>query len=288
MQIVHTVAQVRRQVCDWKAAGLTVGFVPTMGNLHAGHLSLITTAREKADKVVASIFVNPTQFGPNEDFDTYPRTLDADATQLRAAGCDLIFAPSVEAMYPDNNLTWVDVDELGKHLCGANRPGHFRGVSTVVCKLLNIVGADIACFGEKDFQQLAVIRRMVKDLFIPVEIIGVATMREANGLAMSSRNGYLSADEKQQAALIHQVLQTIKQEIGAGERDYSALCSEHSQTLEKQGFKVDYLEVVDGEHLTPSPTLATTTSTWPSSHLIIAIAAKLGSTRLIDNVSLAV
>src|SRR5690554_8009951 len=198
MQTVHTIAELRQQVRDWRQAGLKVAFVPTMGNLHAGHISLVETARRHADKVVASIFVNPTQFGPSEDFDSYPRTLDADSAKLAAGHCDLLFAPSIDEMYPEKNRTWVDVDDLGDYLCGASRPGHFRGVTTVVSKLFNIVQPDVACFGEKDFQQLAIIRRMSQDLFFPIEIIAVATARESNGLAMSSRNGYLSAAQKEQ------------------------------------------------------------------------------------------
>jgi pantoate--beta-alanine ligase len=280
MEIVHTIADVRLQVRQWQSTGLSVAFVPTMGNLHAGHISLVEAARQHADRVVASIFVNPTQFGPNEDFDAYPRTLDADAGQLRNAHCDLLFAPSVDEMYPDKNLTWVDVDALGDHLCGASRPGHFRGVTTVVSKLFNIVGPDIACFGEKDFQQLAVIRRMVKDLFMPVQIIGVPTLREPSGLAMSSRNGYLSAEEKQQAAHINKVLQALSAAIEAGDSNYRALESKHSQTLETLGFKVDYLNIANADTLAPA--------TSPDRHLVIAVAAKLGVTRLIDNVTLVV
>lgn len=280
MDIVHTIADLRQQVRDWRRAGLSVGFVPTMGNLHAGHISLICAARQQADRVVASIFVNPTQFGPNEDFDTYPRTLNADAEQLRSAQCDLLFAPSVDEIYPDKNLTWVDVDSLGDYLCGSRRPGHFRGVTTVVSKLLNIVSPDIICLGQKDFQQLAIIRRMVKDLFIPVQIIAVPTLREPNGLAMSSRNGYLSVEAKQQAAHINKVLQALSAVIQAGSNDYRALESEYLQTLETSGFNVDYLSIANADTLMPA--------TSPDSHLVVAVAAKLGVTRLIDNVTLVV
>ena len=280
MKTVHTIAEVRQQVRDWKMAGLKVGFVPTMGNLHAGHIHLVTECRQRADKVVASVFVNPTQFGPSEDFDAYPRTLEADQVQLAEAGCDLLFAPSVDEMYPRQNLTWVDVDELGNYLCGAARPGHFRGVTTVVSKLFNIVQPDLACFGEKDFQQLAVIRRMTSDLFFPVEIVGVPTVREESGLAMSSRNGYLSAQEKAQAAELQATLRAMRAEIEGGEEDWRALESKYSQTLEAKGFKVDYLSVSNAESMAPA--------TLPDSHLVIAVAAKLGSTRLIDNVQVAV
>ncbi|MFN3714666.1 MAG: pantoate--beta-alanine ligase [Alcanivoracaceae bacterium] len=280
MRTVHTIAEVRQQVRDWRQAGLTIGFVPTMGNLHAGHISLIDEARHHADKVVASIFVNPTQFGPSEDFASYPRTLDADSEKLATAGCDLLFAPSVDEMYPEKNRTWVDVDDLGDHLCGASRPGHFRGVSTVVSKLFNIVLPDIACFGEKDFQQLAIIRRMVQDLFFPVRIIGVATAREANGLAMSSRNGYLSAAQKAQAGAIHATLQALKARIEAGERDYPALVQAGTDQLTQAGFAVDYLSISHAGTLAPAAL--------PDRQLLIAVAAKLGATRLIDNVSLSI
>lgn len=277
MLTVHSIAEVRDQVRAWKQAGLRVGFVPTMGNLHAGHISLVREALKHSDRVVASVFVNPTQFGPSEDFDSYPRTLDADSRQLAEAGCHLLFAPSVDEMYPEKNRTWVDVDDLGNYLCGASRPGHFRGVTTVVSKLFHIVQPDVACFGEKDFQQLAILRRMVRDLFFPVEIIGVPTCREASGLAMSSRNGYLSDAEKAQAAEIHKVLQALKDEIRVQSGDYRALESKYSQTLEGKGFKVDYLSIANADTLAPA--------TLPDRHLVIAVAAKLGSTRLIDNVS---
>lgn len=280
MKTVHSIAELRQQVRDWRQAGLRVGFVPTMGNLHAGHISLIDEARRHADKVVASIFVNPTQFGPSEDFDSYPRTLQADSEKLQAAQCDLLFAPSVDEMYPQKNRTWVDVDELGDHLCGASRPGHFRGVSTVVSKLFNIVLPDIACFGEKDFQQLAIIRRMVQDLFIPVQIIGVPTAREANGLAMSSRNGYLSAAQKDQASAIYATLQDLKARIQGGERDFAALVKLGTDRLAQAGFAVDYLTISNADTLAPAGS--------PDSHLLIAVAAKLGTTRLIDNVTLSI
>lgn len=280
MHTVHTIDEVRQQVRGWRQAGLTVGFVPTMGNLHAGHISLISEARRHADRVVASIFVNPTQFGPSEDFDSYPRTLTADSEQLSAAHCDLLFAPSVDEMYPEKNRTWVDVDDLGDHLCGASRPGHFRGVSTVVSKLFNIVLPDVACFGEKDFQQLAIIRRMARDLFFPVTIIGVATAREANGLAMSSRNGYLSDAQKQQASAIFATLSALKRTIAEGERDYPVLVQQGIERLTQAGFSVDYLMISNADTLAPA--------TSPDRHLVIAVAAKLGTTRLIDNVTLSI
>jgi|SRR5690554_1112208 len=280
MQTVHTIAELRQQVRDWRQAGLKVAFVPTMGNLHAGHISLVETARRHADKVVASIFVNPTQFGPSEDFDSYPRTLDADSAKLAAGHCDLLFAPSIDEMYPEKNRTWVDVDDLGDYLCGASRPGHFRGVTTVVSKLFNIVQPDVACFGEKDFQQLAIIRRMSQDLFFPIEIIAVATARESNGLAMSSRNGYLSAAQKEQAAELYAVLQQLKSQIEAGERDYPELVKVSTKKLTQAGFSVDYLSINSASTLAPA-TLA-------DQQLVVAVAAKLGTTRLIDNISLSI
>lgn len=277
MQTLHTIAEIRAQIGRWKHDGLRVGFVPTMGNLHVGHISLISAALQHADRVVASVFVNPTQFGPNEDFDAYPRTLADDQRQLAEAGCHLLFAPSVDEIYPEKNRTWVDVDDLGDYLCGASRPGHFRGVTTVVSKLFNIVQPDIACFGEKDFQQLAIIRRMAKDLFMPLEIIGVPTARNANGLALSSRNGYLSDAEKTQASALYRTLQQIKQRIEDGANDYSALLASASNELSQLGFSMDYLSIADAATLAPA--------TANSNELVIAVAAKLGKTRLIDNVT---
>ncbi|MTT52183.1 pantoate--beta-alanine ligase [Alcanivorax sp. VBW004] len=281
MQTVHSVAQVREYVRGWHNKGLSVGFVPTMGNLHDGHISLIREARARCDVVVVSIFVNPTQFGPNEDFDRYPRTLDADAAALVEAGTDLLFAPSVEEMYPlGQNQTWVDVDQLGDYLCGASREGHFRGVTTVVSKLLNIVQPDVAVFGEKDFQQLAILRRMCEELLFPVKIVGAATSRETDGLARSSRNGFLSDSERTLAPQLYAHLQQLKADIDAGERDYRALESRISQSLDTAGFSVDYLTIVNTKTLAPAGPQDT--------DLVAAVAAKLGSTRLIDNISLAV
>ena len=265
----------------WHRKGQSVGFVPTMGNLHDGHISLVREARTRCDVVVVSIFVNPTQFGPNEDFDRYPRTLDADAAALVEAGADLLFAPSVEEMYPlGQNQTWVDVDQLGDHLCGASREGHFRGVTTVVSKLLNIVQPDVAIFGEKDFQQLAILRRMCEELLFPVKIVGAATSRETDGLARSSRNGFLSESERTLAPQLYALLQQVKTEIIGGERNYRALESRTSQSLNSTGFSVDYITIANARTLAPAGP--------DDTDLIIAVAAKLGSTRLIDNISLAV
>ncbi|WP_288367917.1 pantoate--beta-alanine ligase [uncultured Alcanivorax sp.] len=281
MQTAHSVAQVREHVRGWHRKGQSVGFVPTMGNLHDGHISLVREARTRCDVVVVSIFVNPTQFGPNEDFDRYPRTLDADAAALVEAGADLLFAPSVEEMYPlGQNQTWVDVDQLGDHLCGASREGHFRGVTTVVSKLLNIVQPDVAIFGEKDFQQLAILRRMCEELLFPVKIVGAATSRETDGLARSSRNGFLSESERTLAPQLYALLQQVKTEIIGGERNYRALESRTSQSLNSTGFSVDYITIANARTLAPAGP--------DDTDLIIAVAAKLGSTRLIDNISLAV
>ena len=281
MQTVHTVSQVREYVRGWHQKGLSVGFVPTMGNLHDGHISLIKEARARCDVVVVSIFVNPTQFGPNEDFDRYPRTLDADAAALVDASTDLLFAPSVDEMYPSGqNQTWVDVDALCEHLCGASREGHFRGVTTVVAKLFNIVQPDVAVFGEKDFQQLAILRRMSEELLFPVKIVGAPTSRESDGLARSSRNGFLTESERTLAPQIYQTLQTLKADIEGGEQDYRALEQRYRDSLNQAGFQVDYLTVANARRLAPASAGDT--------DLVVAVAAKLGNTRLIDNVSLAV
>jgi pantoate--beta-alanine ligase len=278
MQTVHTVTAVRAQVRAWQQAGESVAFVPTMGNLHEGHITLVREGRKAANRVVCSIFVNPTQFGPNEDFDKYPRTLDADALKLSAAGCDLLFAPAVEEMYPNGKTqTVVHVPGLGDALCGKSRPGHFDGVSTVVSKLFHIVPADIALFGEKDFQQLAIIRRMATDLCFPVQIIGVPTVREASGLAMSSRNGYLTAEQKQTAAVIYRSLCAARDEILGGRRDYTAVASEAARNISNAGLLIDYLDIRDSKDLTPASEA--------TRDLVIAAAARLGSTRLIDNIA---
>jgi len=271
---------IRTTVNQWKQAGKTVGFVPTMGNLHDGHLALIAKARQHADHVVASIFVNPAQFGPGEDFASYPRTLAEDARKLAAAHTDVLFAPPAEEIYPDRNQTWVEVDNLGESLCGASRPGHFRGVTTVVSKLFNIVQPDLACFGEKDYQQLAIIRRMTRDLNFPIRIISVPTVREADGLALSSRNGYLTGSERSLAPSIHETLHSIRESVLAGDRDYANLTTMARETLDGLGFTTDYIEIVNADSLEAAGP--------DDSRLVIAAAAWLGKTRLIDNVSLTI
>lgn len=268
----------RDHIARWRGEGARIGFVPTMGNLHAGHLRLIEVAREHCACVVASIFVNPLQFGPGEDFARYPRTPDADCMALERAGTDLAFMPDVPTMYPRplEYMTRVAVPELSAILEGAHRPGHFDGVTTVVARLFNLVQPDVAVFGEKDWQQFAIIRRMVADLGWPIELVGVPTVREPDGLAMSSRNGYLSATERQQAPQLQRELATVAAAVRAGERDYGALCADAMRHLKMAGWRVDYVELRD------AATLAGPTS--DSRRLVVLGAAWLGTTRLIDNV----
>ncbi|MFP1680830.1 pantoate--beta-alanine ligase [Alloalcanivorax sp. C16-2] len=279
MERLHAVAEVRERVTQWRRESRAVGLVPTMGNLHDGHLSLVREARRHCERVVVSVFVNPTQFGPGEDFDAYPRTLEADAERLREAGVEMLFAPTVEAMYPlGANRTWVEVDALGDHLCGADRPGHFRGVATVVSKLFNIVQPDVAVFGEKDFQQLAILRRMATELLFPIRIIGAPTAREADGLAMSSRNGFLTETERARAPLLQQHLQDARRAVEQGERDFRALEKRLTVSLADHGFEVDYLTVANADTLAPAGP--------DDRDLLIAAAARLGKPRLIDNLTL--
>jgi pantoate--beta-alanine ligase len=277
MLIVHSIAELRAQVTAWKRAGERVAFVPTMGNLHRGHLQLVARARELAPRTVASIFVNPLQFGPNEDYAGYPRTLDEDSHQLSVAGLDLLFAPSVAEMYPRPlaTMTQVTVPELPAVLCGASRLGHFDGVTTVVSKLFNMVQPDLAVFGEKDWQQLVIIRRMAADLDLPVDIVGVPTVREADGLALSSRNGYLSAEQRAIAPTLYATLQAAAQRLRAGERDYAALETQAQTDLAAAGFQPDYFEIRRPDDLC-RPGGAET-------ELRIFAAARLGRARLIDN-----
>jgi len=281
LQVVSRIADVRAQVADWRARGERVVFVPTMGNLHAGHVSLLEVARRHGERFIASIFVNPMQFGPNEDFAHYPRTPHDDERMLAAAGCDLMFMPSVEEIYPNGAgpATRVEVPGLSSVLCGAFRPGHFEGVSTVVAKLFNIVAPDAAVFGEKDWQQLTVIRRMVADLCIPIEIVGAPTVREADGLAMSSRNQYLSAAERELAPVIYRTLSRAVERLAAGERDFLGLEAEASQRLSEAGLRPDYVAVRDS-----------TTLEMPGSgtrEFVVLTAARLGKARLIDNLRVA-
>lgn len=273
---VTTVAELRDFVHQAKFKGLSVGFVPTMGNLHAGHMSLIKHANKQCDVVIASIFVNPLQFNVQSDLTNYPRTLEQDQALLTENGCNLLFAPTVSEMYPNGqeSQSIVSVPDVSMGLCGGSRPGHFDGVATVVSKLFNMVQADKAFFGEKDFQQLAVIRKMVADLCIPVEIIGVATERNEEGLALSSRNGYLSANELALAPAIFKALNEVATAIQQG-NDFATTLDETQQRLSKQGFKVDYLALCRESDLKPATT--------DDDKLVILVAAFLGSARLIDN-----
>jgi pantoate--beta-alanine ligase len=279
LPIVRTVADLRAQVRAWRATGQSIGFVPTMGALHEGHLSLVRLARTRADRVVASVFVNPTQFGPHEDFDAYPRDEARDAGLLAAAGCELMFAPSVAEMYPQGASTTVTVAGVSEPLDGPARPGHFAGVATVVTKLLNQSAPDVAVFGEKDYQQLQVIRRLVRDLDIPVEIIGGPTARAPDGLALSSRNAYLTETERAVAPALHRALQAAAQALRAGGRvdaaEAAALAS-----IRAAGFgSVDYFEVRGADDLArlgPGPV---------NGAARLLTAARIGKTRLIDNIA---
>ncbi len=280
--LTHVVLdELRATLAAWRKGGERIAFVPTMGNLHAGHLDLIVEARHRADRVVASIFVNPMQFGEGEDFDAYPRTLEADTAKLTEAGVDLLFAPTVSAIYPSGarQQTRVEVPGLSDLLCGASRPGHFIGVATIVCKLFNMVQPDLAVFGEKDYQQLMVIRRMVADLAMPIRIIGKSTVREPDGLAMSSRNGYLSAEQRGVAPLLYGTLQSTAEALKTGNRDFSDLESAAQRILREAGFRPDYFVIRRAGDLA-APEQA-------EDSLVILAAAYLGTTRLIDNLIVA-
>ncbi len=276
MQILSTVAEIRARMDNERA----VAFVPTMGNLHEGHLSLIRRAREYGDCVVASIFVNPLQFGPNEDFDKYPRTLDADCAKLQGLA-DVMFAPSVNEMYPEKQAVFVEPPQIAVELCGATRPGHFRGMATVVLKLLNIVQPQVALFGKKDYQQLHIIRRMVAQLNLPVRIIGGETVRAAGGLALSSRNRYLNGAERGEATLLYQTLQEMKLAILQGGRDFEQLQQHAVEALAARGWRVDYVEVRNQTDLQPAGPVQ---GNLAQRELVILAAATLGNTRLLDNV----
>ncbi|HEV2263694.1 MAG TPA: pantoate--beta-alanine ligase [Stellaceae bacterium] len=273
--VAGTVAELRRAVAAWRGARASVALVPTMGALHAGHLALVARAKALAPHVVASIFVNPTQFGPNEDLSRYPRDVDGDRRKLAAVGCDLAFIPAVAEMYPEGAVARVDPGPLATVLEGQFRPGHFAGVATIVAKLLLQAGPDVAVFGEKDFQQLLVIRRVVRDLDIPICIEAVPTVRESDGLALSSRNAYLSADERARAPLLHRTLRDVARGFAGGD---AAAPDRGIEALLAGGFtKVDYLAVRDAETLDPPR---------PSRPARVLAAAWLGRTRLIDNVAL--
>jgi pantoate--beta-alanine ligase len=276
LQIIEQIADLRAALAPHRRKGLSIGLVPTMGNLHAGHVSLLEAARAVCDVVVASIFVNPLQFGPGEDLSRYPRTFAADCDALAAAGCDYLFAPQPEAIYPGGMAaqTVVTIPHISKLHCGLSRPGHFDGVCTVVCKLFNIVQPDRAWFGLKDYQQFHLIRTMVEDLNIPVALTGMPIIREAGGLALSSRNGYLSADQKQQATALYRSLQEAAQAIEQ-DRDFRSIEQAALKTLQDAGMTPDYFTVCDSSTLLPA--------TGSEDSLVILAAAWLGTTRLIDN-----
>jgi pantoate--beta-alanine ligase len=277
MDIIVRSADLRRLVTQWRTGGERVAFVPTMGNLHQGHGDLVRRAAQLADRVVVSVFVNPMQFGPNEDFAAYPRTPDEDRALLESLGADVLFTPEVEEMYPlgQATSTRVQVPDLDGILCGAFRPGHFVGVATIVAKLLNLVQPDVALFGEKDYQQLMIIRRAATDLCMPMEIVGVPTTREADGLAMSSRNRYLSADERRLAPHIFAALETARRAIESGDKDFAELEQAGFEALKRNGFKPDYFSIRDAASLGEPTTAA---------DVVILTAARIGRARLIDNV----
>ncbi|WP_341707325.1 pantoate--beta-alanine ligase [Halopseudomonas sp.] len=277
MNTLHTIAQVRAAVSRARQEGKRIGMVPTMGNLHAGHIALVEKALQRTDYVVVSIFVNPMQFGPGEDLDSYPRTLAEDQEKLLDVGAHLVFAPNASEMYPEgmDGHTRVSVPVVSEGLCGGSRPGHFEGVATVVSKLLNIVGPDIAVFGQKDYQQLAVIRKMAQDLCLPVQIMGHPTIRAEDGLALSSRNGYLSAEQRAIAPVLQQTLQQIAAEVQSGRCDYAQIINEASQRLSDVGMRPDYLDLRDAGNLAQVDD--------QTSELVVLAAAYLGTTRLIDN-----
>lgn len=280
MNIYHTVSGLRAEIRERRLNGESIGFVPTMGNLHEGHLQLVRQAKAQCDVVVVSIFVNPLQFGLNEDWEKYPRTFQDDAKKLEIEGCDFLFHPDENEIYPNGmaDQTRVVVPTMTDILCGASRPGHFEGVTTVVSKLLHIVQPDTAIFGIKDYQQLAVIRRMVEDLCIPVDIIGAPIARDFDGLALSSRNGYLGEDERPRVKVLYEVLCWCRDQIESGERDFTALEIQADKTLENSGFRTDYVSIRNSKTLEPAA--------HDDNQLTILGAMFTKGARLIDNISL--
>ncbi len=281
IEVCTSVSQFRSATDAARSLGGGLGFVPTMGALHAGHLRLVEVAKRHAGRVSVSIFVNPTQFGPNEDFERYPRTLERDVELLRGVGADLVFAPPADEIYPAGERTRVDVAGLADHLCGPFRPGHFQGVATVVTKLLVAAGPCTAVFGRKDYQQLKIIERLARDLLLPVRVIGEPTVRDADGLALSSRNAYLKPDERARALSIPRALAAAAAAFDAGQRDASALIEPVRAALAAAGLRADYAEIADPDRLSPLE---------PGAHVgaraLIALAAFCGTTRLIDNLVL--
>jgi len=278
MELIRTIPEARCAIAGAKLAARSVGLVPTMGALHEGHASLIRQCRRECAFTVVSVFVNPTQFGPHEDLAAYPRTLDADAALCRELGADVVFAPNAQEMYPREQLAWVNVERLGEHLCGATRPGHFRGVCTVVLKLFNALTPDRAYFGEKDFQQLAILTRMAGDLNVPVQIVPCPTVRESDGLAISSRNRYLSDDQRRQAPSLYKALTHAREMVRHGQTDAQAILEAVRQIVEAHpDASVDYISLVDKELLQPLARVDR-----PG---VLAMAVRLGPARLIDNIS---
>jgi pantoate--beta-alanine ligase len=279
MRTISSAAEMTALAKEAKRSGKSVGFVPTMGALHAGHLSLVSAGRARTDVLVTSIFVNPTQFGPKEDFSKYPRTLEKDSEQLVDAGVDYLFCPTVEEMYPKDASTWVTVEGISERLDGKSRPGHFRGVTTVVSKLFNIVLPDLAFFGQKDAAQVAVIRKMVRDLNFDVHIFVCPTVRESDGLAMSSRNVYLSPEQRKQALVLYRSLMRVRLLVDRGEKDAGQLIAAAKQVIaEEPAVRLDYFEIVSNETLEPIANI--------SNGPLVAVAAYVGQTRLIDNLLL--
>lgn len=279
MRILHSIPETRAALRAMRAAGRSIGFVPTMGALHEGHLSLVRASRASCDATVASIFVNPMQFAPNEDFSKYPRTFEADCAALDREGVEILFAPSAEEMYLPGASTFVDVEDVGARLDGVSRPGHFRGVATIVAKLFNIIGPDCAFFGQKDAAQLAVLRKMVRELNFPVEIVACPIVREPDGLAMSSRNRYLSAEERRQALVLHRALQEISRLAKTGVTTARELIAAANSVLAREALvRVDYCKIVNADTLEDVADISAGT--------LAALAAFVGATRLIDNMVL--
>lgn len=280
MQIVESILSLRGQIKTWRVAGDTVAFVPTMGNLHDGHISLVKKAQTLADKVVVSIFVNPLQFDDKQDLAKYPRTLQADIKKLMQAGCNLLFTPDTDVMYPQGQdfHTFIHVPGMDDKLCGLERPGHFDGVATVVTKLFNMVQADVAVFGEKDYQQLLLIRKLVSDLNLPVKIVGAPTVREKNGLAMSSRNQHLTDTQKQQAASLYSSLKQLKQQLETGGQDVNFLLAQAHSQLTAAGFTLDYFDIRREKDLQVADPAV-------DKALRLLVAGRLGNVRLIDNIA---
>ncbi len=278
MNTIQTVREIRQTVHGWKQRGMSIGLVPTMGYLHAGHISLIERAVVQNDRVVVSVFVNPTQFGEGEDYGKYPRDLEGDLKACEKAGAHAVFAPGVWEMYPSSNKAYVDISELSDHLCGARRAGHFRGVCTVVTKLFNIVMPDRAYFGEKDAQQLAIIRHMAYDLNIPAEIVGCPIVRDNDGLALSSRNAYLSEEEKRAAPIVYKSLQAAKAMMKDGQRDAGFLCRSVRNAIGSEPLaRIDYIDLVNTETMQPIRRI--------EGPVLLAAAVYFGNTRLIDNIA---